>query len=391
MADKDKILMVHNFYQIGGGEHTVFKNEVALLRNHGHDVYEYTRSNDELKQSIIKYLVSPFTTIWSFKTYREVRKIIKQEKIDIVHCHNTFPLISPSVYYAARSLKIPVIQTIHNFRFLCPCGTFYHDGHICELCKETGKFSSAIQNKCYRNSKLQTIIVANMLKMHRLIGTYRKINYIFLTEFNKKKFEDIVDINGTNIFLKPNFVEDHFDSDNKSFDLFFVFAGRLDEYKGIKTLLDTWCLLDVKYDLHIYGDGEFRSYVEEMSQKNDCIKFFGFCSQEELHSDLKKATAMLFPSRLFEGFPMTISESFSFGCPVISSNLGNQAELIHSSHGGVTCDFESSEELLKSINEVIDNRGSYSENARAYYEKYLTAENNYRLLSEIYKNAKHIR
>ena len=115
--------MIHNFYQIGGGEHTVFENEVKMLRENGHEVLTYTRSNDELKSSKLKLLLSPLSTIWSFKSYVEVKKLIKQNQIDVVHCHNTFPLISPSVYYAARSLKVPVIQTIHNFRFLCPNGT----------------------------------------------------------------------------------------------------------------------------------------------------------------------------------------------------------------------------------------------------------------------------
>ncbi len=124
------ILMVHNFYQIGGGEHTVFANEVSLLRDHGNEVTEYTRTNDELKASRIKLLLMPFTTVWSFKTYREVRRIIREKDIEIVHCHNTFPLISPSVYYAARSLGVPVVQTVHNFRFLCPNGLFFCNGKI---------------------------------------------------------------------------------------------------------------------------------------------------------------------------------------------------------------------------------------------------------------------
>ena len=148
---KKKVLMVHNFYQIGGGEHTVYKNEVNMLRENGHEVVEYTRSNDELKQSKLKFLLLPFTTIWSIKTYREVKKIIKEQNIEIVHCHNTFPLISPSVYYAARKKKVPVVQTIHNFRFLCPGAIFYRDGRICEECREKQNFKSALKHKCYRN------------------------------------------------------------------------------------------------------------------------------------------------------------------------------------------------------------------------------------------------
>ena len=204
---KKKILMIHNFYQISGGEDTVFKNEVEMLRKNGHEVIEYTCSNDELKESKIKLLLLPFTTIWSWKTYREIKRIIKKQNIDIVHCHNTFPMISPSVYYAAWNQKIPVVQTIHNFRFLCPCGTFYRDGKICEECRIKGTFKPALKNKCYRNSMVQTLVVSMMLSIHRKLGTYKRVNYIFLTEFNKQRFNQLIDINRENVFVKPNFVK----------------------------------------------------------------------------------------------------------------------------------------------------------------------------------------
>lgn len=129
-------IIVHNYYQIGGGEHTVFHNEVELLRKHGHEVVEYTRDNVELKKSKLTLILSPLSTIWSLKTYREVRRVIREQKKDIVHCHNTFPLISPSVYAAAHSMKVPVMQTIHNFRFVCPCGLLYTEGKVCEKCLE---------------------------------------------------------------------------------------------------------------------------------------------------------------------------------------------------------------------------------------------------------------
>lgn len=203
---KKTVLLVHNYYQIGGGEHTVFENEKNMLLENGHEVYTYTRSNDELKSSKWKLLLMPFSTIWSFKTYREVRKLIREKQIDIVHCHNTFPLVSPSVYYAARSLKVPVVQTIHNFRFLCPNGLFYCNGQICEKCREQNSFLPALKNKCYRNSTVQTAVAVAMLKFHRWLGTYKKINYIFLTEFNKGKFSELIDTRGSNIFIKPNFV-----------------------------------------------------------------------------------------------------------------------------------------------------------------------------------------
>lgn len=260
---KKKVLMVHNFYQIGGGEHTVFKNEVDLLRQHGHEVIEYTRNNSELKQNKLKLVLLPFTTIWSWKTYNDIRRIIRDNHIDIVHCHNTFPLISPSVYYAARSMKVPVIQTVHNFRLLCPNGSFFCDGKICEKCNETGSFRSALQNNCYRNSKIQTLALVAMLKFHRWIGTYQKISYIFLTKFNREKFSKLIDVNSEQVFIKPNFVKESNCFVNTVAKKTFVYAGRLEVNKGILSLIEMWKTLPEDFALHIFGGGTMEEHIKK--------------------------------------------------------------------------------------------------------------------------------
>lgn len=210
MVKKEKILIVHNYYQIPGGEDTVVVNEKKLLEEHGYEVLLYSRNNNELKRmSKLQKLCLPFTTVFSIRTYREVKGIIKQNKIDVVHVHNTLNLISPSVYYAAFSTKIPVIQTIHNFRLLCPGAMFYREGRVCEDCLDKG-LKCAVSNKCYRGSKVQTLACVLTLKIHRLLGTYKKLNYICLTEFNKEKLlqlnkgkKQIID--PSKVFVKPNF------------------------------------------------------------------------------------------------------------------------------------------------------------------------------------------
>lgn len=386
-ASIQKVLMVHNFYQIGGGEHTVFENEVNLLKDHGHEVIEYTRSNDELKKSRFKLILSPLSTIWSFKTYREVKNTIIDQKIDIVHCHNTFPLISPAVYYAARSCGVPVLQTIHNFRFLCPNGTFFCDGKICEKCREKNSFKDAIKNRCYRGSKIQTSIVVSMLKFHRAIGTYNKINYIFLTEFNKDKFSGLIDVNGKNVFIKPNFVKEEREENRDVREKIFVFAGRLEENKGIKILVDRWKKLPSEYILFIYGDGTLKDYIEEVCKENCNINFLGFKPQKEIFKKLQSAVALVFPSIWYEGFPMTIAESFSIGCPVIATNIGNQASIIRESKAGCLFELDSKESFTEAIHKVITNREEYSEMAKKYYEMNLTPSGNYKRLIEIYERA----
>lgn len=389
---KKTVLLVHNYYQIGGGEHTVFENEKNMLLENGHEVYTYTRSNDELKSSKWKLLLMPFSTIWSFKTYREVRKLIREKQIDIVHCHNTFPLVSPSVYYAARSLKVPVVQTIHNFRFLCPNGLFYCNGQICEKCREQNSFLPALKNKCYRNSTVQTAVAVAMLKFHRWLGTYKKINYIFLTEFNKGKFSELIDTRGSNIFIKPNFVSKVLhQSEDYCNQTKFLYVGRLDRYKGIDFILKVWPSLPQEYELHIYGDGECRGICEEAARQNTNIHFFGFQSHQEIFKSLQSAAALLFPSMLYEGFSMTLAESFGAGRPVVAVDIGNHGDVVRSSGGGVLYESGSRESFCNAIEEVISNNNHYASCAARYYHENLTPEKNYEIMSDIYEQAKHIR
>lgn len=389
--EKKKVLMVHNYYQIGGGEHTVFENEKNLLLENGHEVYTYTRSNDELKSSKWKMLLLPFSTMWSFKTFFEVRKLIRDKQIEVVHCHNTFPLISPSVYYAARSLKVPVLQTIHNFRFLCPNGLFYCNGKICESCREQNSFYPAIRNGCYRNSKIQTAVVVAMLTLHRMLGTYRKISYIFLTEFNRRKFQDLIDINGQNVFIKPNFAREVVLKDNnRDIKTKFVYVGRLDENKGIRFLLDAWPELPQEFELHIYGDGPFRKDCEDAAEKYSNIHFYGFCSHDVIFEDLADSAALVFPSMWYEGFPMIVAESFACSRPVVVSNVGNHCDVVEESGGGVVFSYGDAESFCCSVKEIVLNNSQYSRRASEYFGNRLTECYNYQKLSEIYDRAKHI-
>ena len=188
-----RILQIHNFYQIPGGEDVVVRNEKRLLEEHGHKVYTYYRSNSELNEKgIAGKLLLPFTAVFSLKTYREVKRLIRENNIDIVHVHNTLTMVSPSVFYAAFRCRVPVVQTLHNFRMLCPAGSFFRDNVICEECVAHG-MHCAIRHKCYRNSKLQSFVSAAILQIHRFVGTYRKVNFICLTEFNRKKLLESLD------------------------------------------------------------------------------------------------------------------------------------------------------------------------------------------------------
>ena len=244
MEKKQRILLVHNYYKIPGGEDTVVANEKKLLEDHGHEVFLYSRSNTEMESfSIVQKLLLPFTSLFSLRTFCEVKKEIRLHKIDIVHVHNTLSLISPSVYYAAFVCGKPVVQTVHNFRLLCPAATFLREGKICEECVEKG-LGCAVRYGCYRGSRLQTLVSASILKLHRILGTYRRLYYICLTDFNRnkllllnKKGKEYIKEN--RVFVKPNFAQTPPKMEVEKKEQ-YIFSGRLDNLKGIRVLLEAW-------------------------------------------------------------------------------------------------------------------------------------------------------
>lgn len=379
---KEKVLLVHNFYQIRGGEDTVFEQEKNMLIENGHEVIEYTRHNDEIKNmNVIKKLMLPFTTIFSFKTYREVKRLIKDKNINIIHIHNTLNLVSPSIYYAARKMHIPVVQTIHNFRLVCPNGLLYRDNHICEECPNNS-LKCAIKHNCYRNSKLQTIINVIMLKIHRITGIYKYVDFIFLTEFNKDKFlefnkKDHV-FDEEKFYVKPNFINiDNNNSNQNQKREGYIYVGRLDISKGIKEVVEAWSQVkDEKLTICGTGDleNELRAYIQD---NNLNIEMLGKVSLETVYELFSKSKAFIFSSLWYEGFPMVILESLACNTPVITRDIGNASRIVDENKG---LKYDNIEELIKIINEDKISQKKYNIEIDEY-----TKTKNYSLLKNIYE------
>lgn len=388
--DKKRVLIVHNYYQIPGGEDTVVSNEKKMLEENGHSVFMYTRYNDEIKKKgLIGKLLLPFETIYSFKTIREIKRIIVEKKIDIVHVHNTFPLISPSVYSASKKTGAKVVQTIHNFRLLCPAATFVRDNKICEDCVNKGLLSS-IKHNCYRNSRLQTIIAALMLKFNRVIGSYNKVDaYIALTEFNKNKLSNL--ISEEKIYVKPNFCE------KTNIPIvpiekreYFMFLGRLDKLKGVNLLVEAW--KDIKgEELIIVGTGPEEDYLEKFIKENNMknVKLLGYKEKNEAMKLLSKAKALIVPSQWYEGFPMTIVEAMACSVFIIGSNLGNISEVIDERFNGMLFRYDDADSIKNIIEYLFNNYDELLELSTNAYKNYIrnyTSESNLKILENIYNN-----
>lgn len=389
---KQTVLMIHNYYQNSGGEDSVVENERQMLEKHGHTVIMYTKSNDELKSfwGRVKYL---FSFLYSKRAYKEVRKLISAHKIEIVHVHNTFPLITASVYKAAYDAGVPVVQTLHNFRLICPGALYLRKGHVCEECNQKGLWN-AVRYNCYRNSRLQTAMAVLIQKYNRKKGLYDKVTaYIALTEFNKRKFETVFPWCRKKIYVKPNFIEETFKSEkdiiqtNSSDE--YIYVGRLSIEKGIYVLLKAFKEMPSK-KLCMIGTGPLKedvdAYIKRYNMNN--IRILGFLPHDEVIKRISCARALIMPSVWYEGFPMTIVEAFFCGTPVIGSRLGNIQELLCMNENGLLFDAGSADDLAEKIGYLEAAKESYQMlriGARnAYLQKY-TEEKNYKRLLEIYK------
>ena len=383
MINEKKILIVHNYYQIPGGEDTVVSNEKNMLEANGHKVILYVRNNTEIKKmSKFQKILIPITMIFNPRTYNEIKRIIKKEKIDIVHVHNTLNLVSPAVYYAAVKMNKPVVQTIHNFRMLCPGATFYRDGHICEDCVSKG-LRCSLKHKCYRNSFIQTLVCVISTKIHRTTGIYSKINYICLTEFNKNKLLQLKQIKPERVFVKPNFTKNNNDLlFNKQVKNQILYLGRIEEIKGIKLLIEIWEEFGSSLPvLKVCGNGPLKDWcLQEIKNKNiNNILVTDFLKHDEAMKELANSKALILPTNVYEGFPMTIVEAFSVGTPVICPDMGNSGNLVENGITGFKYKNENElVQILKSKNY------DFSDRIYDIYKKRYTETINYKMISEIY-------
>jgi len=385
---KQKVLQVHNYYQLPGGEDTVVANEKRLLEENGHQVIQYTRHNSELNSlNVMQKLLLPFSTVFNLRTYREVKQIIREEKIDIVHVHNTLNMISPSVYYAALSCKVPVVQTLHNFRMICPGATFYRDGQICEECLEKG-LGCALKHRCYRGSFVQTLACVVSTLVHRSTGIYKKLHFICLTEFNKEKLLHLKQLRPEQIFIKPNFVEGartFCPASQRKEQIIFV--GRLEKLKGVDLLLEAWKLLGKDApELLLCGTGPLEQWCADFIRENDLnVSMRGFVPNEEVRRLIGTSRALILPTQCYETFPMTIAEAYAAGTPVITGNMGNAGGLVDEGMTGLHYAYNNAQAMADAMRYLMSQPVSHIyENAWDKFTRLYNPDVNYSCLAEIY-------
>ncbi len=387
-----RVLVVHNRYRsaVPGGEDLVVDQESAALEADGHTVERFERSNDEISQaSLLKKVLVPGQVLWSEKARRSLSARLRAFSPDVVHVHNTFPLLSPSVLYACRALAVPVVTTMHHYRMMCPSGDLFRDGKICHDC--VGKLPlPAVRHGCYHGSTLSTIPLAAANISHG--KAWRKLvsAYIFLSRAQRDIFTPTA-LPRSRVFVKPNFVPDP-SGRGRSRENMVVFAGRLTEIKGIDYLMEAWDLFcgrdrSTALGLILVGAGPLQERVEAWAADRQSVQWLGPLDRAECTSVMARARAVIVPSQWEETFGLVAVEAMAAGVPPVASDRGSFRELITHGSDGILFDPADPRALAEVLKDIVENPpkyAAYGRRARSTYERRFSPEANMAELLTIY-------
>lgn len=382
MTAPARVLVVHNRYQQAGGEDAVVDAEQALLRQHGHGVAYYGRHNDELAR--LSRWRAARDTVWSPRTTREIAGQIDTFRPDVIHVHNSFPLVSPSVYWAAARAGVPVVQTLHNFRLVCPQAMLLRDGRVCEDCVGHVPWRAAV-HRCYRDSALQSAAVATLLQAHRALGTWQeKITlYVALNDFCRDKLVE-GGLPAERIRIKPNFIDLPAPVLQRREGLLFV--GRLSKEKGLDVLQAAVDQASPAVRVRVVGAGSAPFAPADPGRG----VLLGALPPEQVYAQMASAVALVLPSIWYEAFPRTLVEAFANGLPVIASRLGALATLVEHGRTGLLFTPGDATDLARQMDWALAHpaqMAAMGDAARRHYDDHLTGAANYRILAGIYREA----
>lgn len=360
--------------------------EAALLAEKGHDVSRYTVSNRDIT-GLGQIVVTAWQAPYSRPSRARVAEAIAAFGPDVVHVHNFFPILSPSVYDACREAAVPVVQTLHNYRLICPQAMLLRNGAPCEICV-TGSPYNAVLYACYRNSRIDSLVAARMVERNRRRGTWDAMAGLFiaLTEFARHKLIE-GGVPADKIVVKPNFAADPGGGDAGAPRQGALYVGRLSHEKGIATMLEAWKGLEVP--LRIVGDGPMAGDVRAAA--NPAVEMLGRLPREDVAAEMKRAAFMVMPSEWYEGHPMVQVEAFANGLPLVASRLGALAELVEDGGTGLHFEAGNPSELAAKARWATDNPAEMrrmGEAARRAYEANFTPDVNYRQILAIYDRAR---
>jgi glycosyltransferase involved in cell wall biosynthesis len=380
--------MLHNRYLVPGGEEQSTAAEVALLRDHGHEVELLEEDNRRVE--LLGKARTAVRTIWSAESYRRIDGKLRSGSFDVMHVQNFFPLWSPSIYYAASRNNIPVVQTLHNYRLMCVNSLFFRDQRICEDCLGRLLPWHGVVHACYRNSRATSAVVAAMIGTHKLAGTWKKrVNtYIAVSEFTRQKYI-AGGLPAEQIVVKPNFIHPS-PEPGAGGGGYALYVGRLSPEKGIVTMLEAWKSADRALPLKVVGQGPLAELVINTASSCKQVEYLGAKSLDEVFDLMRRAEFLIFPSEWYETMGRTIMEAFAVGTPVVASSIGPPSSMVVAGETGFHFAPANVAELREKVewcSANLDRVRSLRAAARRAFETSYTGAANMELLLRVYQKA----
>lgn len=388
-----RVLLVHNYYgsSAPSGENRVFEAERDLLVRHGVTVRTFTRRSDEIRGKGVWGLVKGAlcTVANPFAAFR-LRRVLRAFRPDVVHFHNTFPLISPFAVWIVKRMGAPVVLTLHNYRLWCAAGIPLHGSQVCTRCLDSGCVWDALRHRCYRRSFLATLPLALSIALWRRVGVWTSCvdRFVCLTSF-AAGLAARAGLPRARLAVKGNFQPDHphliRSTPNRRGVLF---VGRLTLEKGVSTLVTAWNRLGGGApSLTVIGAGEAR-VADEAAVSSARVRFVGPLSHDEVLSWLAAAQLVVIPSLCYEGLPTTLVEAFMCGTPCLVSDRGPLPNLVTAGVDGAVFRAGDAKDLAAKVRGLFADPAhlaALGRGARRTYEATYTEERNYRRLMEIYQ------
>ena len=358
-----------------------------MLRRAGNDVVLYERQSDDISRfSMLGKAAVPAQVVWSPTDRRRLRRILSGRRPDVVHVHNTFPLISPSILGVCREAGIPVVATLHNFRLVCANGLLFRNGAPCEDCVGRSPWPG-LAHACYRGSRMATIPVAVSISVHRRLRTWPRgvSRFVALSGFARDRLI-AGGLPGERLVVKPNSAPDPGERRASAGD-HFLYLGRLSDEKGVDLLAKGWS--DALGQLIVAGDGPARPALERSLSQHASVVMAGRLPHDECMRLLLRSRALIVPSRWYEGFPMVVVEAYSRGVPIIAPAHGSFPEMVEDGGSGLLFRPGDAASLVETVRALMDHRLSerMGRRARAVYEERFTEGRNLERLLRIYAEA----
>ena len=380
-----RILQIHTRYRQAGGEDRVVDTERRLLTAAGHEVIQHIEHNpDRVGASAARLAASP----WNAAAANRVRRVAERVRPDVAHVHNTWFALSPAAPRALRSLGIPVVMTLHNYRLICAAATLYRDGAPCEQCVASHPWH-AVRHACYRGSRLASTPAAATIHTQQLRGTWHRDVDLFLalTEFGRSRFLK-AGLPAGRVTVKSNSVPDpgsRHAAPSRSNEVLYV--GRLTEEKGVIDLLRAWTAAPSGLRLTIVGEGPLGQRLRASAHER--VTFAGALPPEALTARMLGARALVFPSRWYEGQPLVALEAAAAGLPVLHGDLGAMAQLFSPAAEALSYTTGHARYLAEALHRLADDSfvDSYGELTRRRFEQYYTHARAVSRLEEIYHGA----